>query len=777
MNKRLFFSISLVLVLCLASNASAAMLGWWTFDDSTADDTSGAGHHGTLRVVGANTVTFVFDVERDSNVAAFPGDPCVMISVGGGRALQTDPCTWADFYNKDTQTLALWMKHDGLFFTSYEYAFAKEPAFRVSRYSSSRNMRIYLEGGPDGSLDGTLQGTMTTDDGQWHHYAAVYDGTTKTIYWDGEINVSEPASGRLNTTSVHDVTIGGHPGNSVRVWKGWLDDVRMYDNAYPQFIIRTWIGAYDTYTPVPVDGAVYQEVSLAQLSWTGMGGTSNYRLYIGTDFDDVNNGDASVDKGEIPGTTMNYTGAPMSALAYATTYYWKTDSNRSGTVYPGDIWEFTTKPAWTEDPYPFDGCKYVGLAQQFGWKGGADSIKHEVFFSANEQWVIDACDSIQTTIVAPDPCVYSPTLAVDTTYYWKVDSNSGTLYSEGQIWSLSTDATSPEPGLVGYYPMDEKDGSGTLTWDISGNIHHGTLVQGDVSTSIDIVNDTDRGNVLKTDTPGGVANSALDLGGNVDDPDPCWGYVAQNQMTVMMWVKPEEFHGTDYIYTRGNNIQLRNTYDVDPPIQHHQEICFYSSTLDDASTWGPVSEVGEWQHITITWENYVVSDVNAKKVYVNGALKQTDATTGPGGGDPLATHVDNLVIGGRLNATYNDRGYDGLLDDVKIYDIVLPCWKIARMVAECGTALGDLDANSVINLDDLNQLVGDLTSAKMASGQWLIIEGDVQTGVYWKNCSDMDNDDDIDLADLNRMVGNLTWEEITMDYPGTWSYPAGKYCP
>ncbi len=88
----------------------------------------------------------------------------------------------------------------------------------------------------------------------------------------------------------------------------------------------------------------------------------------------------------------------------------------------------------------------------------------------------------------------------------------------------------------------------------------------------------------------------------------------------------------------------------------------------------------------------------------------------------------------------------------------------------CVTCGGDLDANGVVNLDDLNQLVGDLTMAKINTGQWLINPGDAE----WRSCSDMDSDDDIDLADLNRMVGNLTWEKIMAD---NWYYPCGTYDP
>jgi len=42
-----------------------------------------------------------------------------------------------------------------------------------------------------------LYGTRNINDGQWHHVAAVYDGTKMSLYVDGTLDVSQPATGLI----------------------------------------------------------------------------------------------------------------------------------------------------------------------------------------------------------------------------------------------------------------------------------------------------------------------------------------------------------------------------------------------------------------------------------------------------------------------------------------------------------------------------------------------------------------------------------------------------
>ncbi len=740
MNKRLFFLISLVLVLCLASNASAGFVAHWNFDDSTASDSVG-GHHGTVVSDGPNTVTFVFDVERDSNVAAFAGDPCVMINLGGGRTDMNDPCTWADIYG-DTITMALWLKTDGLFDTSYQCAFAKEDNYKMSRHGSNRNMRVYLDDDAGGTFGGK---DMYADDGQWHHFAAVYNGTTLTLYWDGEINNWENQSGDINPTE-WDVTIGNNQEEYDRAWKGWIDDVRLYDSAEEHWRVKMWAENFKAYIPVPVDGAVNQEGSLPEVSWTGMPMTFNYRVYLGTDETLVTNGDASVDKGEI--AVMSYSGAPMGGLAYDTTYYWRVDTN-SGLkpgMEEGDVWQFTVKPAWAEDPSPWDGCKYVGTSQQISWTLGAGAIETDLYISTNEQWVIDACDSILTNIVAPTN-THSPALAVDTTYYWRADSNTGTLYSEGQLWSFSTDATSPEAGLIGYWSMEEEGG---VTWDISGNIHHGTLVADGLNT-VEFVFDAERGSNVAYFA--GANSVMINCGGGRADSDPCtWADIYDNTMTMALWLKTDGLFDNRWAaaFNKEDNWKLsRHSW--------NRHMRAYFKGAGGTFSGDMVTDDGEWHHLAATY------DGNEIRLYWDGAINNIEAQTAN-----LDVTTWNVAIGN--NEEEWDRGWLGWIDDAKLYDIALPCWKIVAEGTQCATAVGDLDGDNDIDLVDLNTLIGDLTLEKIATGKWEI----PKTSTNWKNCSDMDGDGLITLADLNRMVGNLTWEKITV---GNWTYSAGTYCP
>ena len=75
-----------------------------------------------------------------------------------------------------------------------------------------------------------LFGTRNVNDEQWHHVAATYDGSTISIYVDGTLDVSEPASGSIIQTS-DGLTIGDNAGQTGLFWNGLIDEVSLYNRA------------------------------------------------------------------------------------------------------------------------------------------------------------------------------------------------------------------------------------------------------------------------------------------------------------------------------------------------------------------------------------------------------------------------------------------------------------------------------------------------------------------------------------------------------------------
>ena len=71
-------------------------------------------------------------------------------------------------------------------------------------------------------------GTLVVPWGQWFHAVMVYDGTTVTIYLNGEAGGSLPASGKLRTPTA--LAAGSHH-SMYGLLRGTVDDVMIFDRA------------------------------------------------------------------------------------------------------------------------------------------------------------------------------------------------------------------------------------------------------------------------------------------------------------------------------------------------------------------------------------------------------------------------------------------------------------------------------------------------------------------------------------------------------------------
>jgi len=202
------------------------LVGWWNFDDGTADDSSGNDYHGTF-MYDATTVI-------DGNIAAFDANNKALlldgtddyVNLGGGGS----GGTWADM--NDAMSIACWIKLPDGYTNDYQPAVAKSDSWQWYRNYNGNGIRFYTTNTTDTYINYEPQDDspyIYPDDGQWHHTAATFDTEAgmRHIYIDGYHVMVEAVSGTI-AKSTYDLAIGARLAYSNR-WKGLIDDVRLYD--------------------------------------------------------------------------------------------------------------------------------------------------------------------------------------------------------------------------------------------------------------------------------------------------------------------------------------------------------------------------------------------------------------------------------------------------------------------------------------------------------------------------------------------------------------------
>ncbi len=141
----------------------------------------------------------------------------------------------------------------------------------------------------------------------------------------------------------------------------WVDYVRFFEGDYvPPSLQRN----FKAKKPVPEDGTIDVPRDTT-LSWTPGPYADKHNVYLGTDFDDVNNANAADPPGLVTGLGLtDTTYDPPVLLDFGLTYYWRVDEVNAppdSTVYKGDLWSFTVEPF----SYPVPGGNITATASSF----------------------------------------------------------------------------------------------------------------------------------------------------------------------------------------------------------------------------------------------------------------------------------------------------------------------------------------------------------------------------------------------------------------------------
>ncbi len=441
MSKRLI-SFVLVLGLVLTSMTGAAdpdLVAHWKFDDgsgTTLFDSSGNGHDGTLM-----------------------GDP-KWVSGHLGGALEFDgdgdyvDCgSSPDFEIPVNISITCWIKVNQFDKTWQAIITTSDSSWRVHRSSSSNN----IAWGSSGLSPTDLTGTTDVSTGEWFHIAAVYNGTQKLLYINGNLDASSDSTGNITTSSM-PVYIGENSGATSRFWDGLIDDVRIYRRALSETeILGVMAGGGTDYpqasSPAPEDG-VYHPDTWVNLAWRAGDFAVTHDVYFGDNVDDVSAGAENAFQGNQAGTFL-VAGFPGFAfpdgLVPGTTYYWRVDEvndTEPNSPWKGDVWSFMIPPKTGYLPDPADSAESVSVDVTLGWTAGFGAKLHTVYFGET----FDEVDSAAGGLPQGMTTYNAGTLKMAKTYYWRVDEFDVLETHKGDVWSFTTEgavaALNPANGAV-----------------------------------------------------------------------------------------------------------------------------------------------------------------------------------------------------------------------------------------------------------------------------------------------------------------------------------------
>ncbi|KPK37898.1 MAG: hypothetical protein AMJ65_13585 [Phycisphaerae bacterium SG8_4] len=183
--------------------------------------------------------------------------------------------------------------------------------------------------------------------------------------------------------------------------------------------------------PDPPDGAEFVDPNTV-FAWTPGFEAKLHFIYMGTNFDDVNNA-----AGGIPWGFTTYSPA---VLEPEKVYYWRVDEFDAVETHKGEVWAFTT-PGAVGNPQPANGAVDVQMIATLSWTPADNATSHELYFGTDAD-AVDAATATSPEYVGPKALgaeSYNPgTLAWHSAYAWRVDEVYPDRTVKGLVWTFTT---------------------------------------------------------------------------------------------------------------------------------------------------------------------------------------------------------------------------------------------------------------------------------------------------------------------------------------------------
>jgi len=420
------------------------------------------------------------------------------------------------------------------------------------------------------------------------------------------------------------------------------------------------------------------------LSWNPgpyAGDSNGHDVYVGTDFNDVNEATVSYDpnnvsQGRQDSNTYSFSGN------LDTIYYWRVDevneANTPDYIVTGEVWSFTIYDGNAFDPVPDDEEERVqvsGLTLE--WNPGCLGDKHNVYFSKDFNDVNDmessalVAENLTTAEwIPPDPC-YA------TDYYWRIieKEDGGGTYT-GPVWEFSTAGYVANEHLLLWYKFDESDGNDVM--DSSGREFHGEL-DDHTDNTWDITGGRDGGSIY------------LDGDRHVEVPTDVVDLFDTEQITVSFWFKKAwNWGNANWLFSIGGSLQnwlWDQHFGVAVPTSDTTRVLFVGGMepqpddeddvvehteldINDVLVWDS-SEGANPDAWRPNWHQLVVmkdESTRTLKIYFDGLLAESRADANQGTLVELKSLASDFYIGDHWK---EGEEFEGNIDDFRIYDYAL----------------------------------------------------------------------------------------------------------
>jgi len=331
-------------------------------------------------------------------------------------------------------------------------------------------MHVIQMNGGEFSVPNTL--TLSVDPGAKGHIQL--DGGTMSVGGliigaEGTIDFN---GGTLIIGGNVTAEIAGYVGEGkITTARGSGADVRVdYDVPYPgrTRVSALWTVRNTAFNPDPSDGQMHED-TWANLGWAPGDLAVSHDLYIGTDFDDVNNGAEGTFAVNTVATlqVIGFAGFPVpEGLQAGRTYYWRIDEVNEAdpnSPWKGPVWSFSIPPKTAYNPDPVDGGEFVDPNATFSWTPGFGALVHTVYIGTNFDDVDGAAGGVPQNAATFKPAP----LELEKVHYWRVDEFDGLSTHKGDIWAFTT------PGAVGNPQpangAEDVQMTATLSWTAADN--------------------------------------------------------------------------------------------------------------------------------------------------------------------------------------------------------------------------------------------------------------------------------------------------------------------